>query len=161
MGLDMYLYAKQHISGFTNEDLPERYQQQAKQYAEIVNLVGAQEYGRLVELPSVSLTFKVGQWRKANAIHAWFVDNVQGGEDECKLHYVSREQLQELAELVEQVLADLTKADELLPCREGFFFGTYEYNEWYYDYLRDTRDILNQALTNVSEDCDFYYQSSW
>ena len=27
---------------------------------------------------------EVGYWRKANAIHKWFVDNVQDGNDDCK-----------------------------------------------------------------------------
>lgn len=25
-----------------------------------------------------------GYWRKANAIHRWFVDNVQHGDDDCR-----------------------------------------------------------------------------
>lgn len=30
------------------------------------------------------ITEEVGYWRKANAIHGWFVDNVQKGNDDCK-----------------------------------------------------------------------------
>ena len=43
-----------------------------------------------------SITEEVGYWRKANAIHRWFVDVVQHGEDDCKLYEVSKEQLEEL-----------------------------------------------------------------
>lgn len=35
-------------------------------------------------------------WRKANAIHKWFVDHVQDGEDDCKFYPVEVEQLLEL-----------------------------------------------------------------
>ena len=28
-------------------------------------------------------------WRKANAIHDWFVDNIQGGEDDCNAYNLS------------------------------------------------------------------------
>ena len=39
---------------------------------------------------------EVGYWRKANAIHKWFVDNVQNGEDDCGDYSVSKELLEEL-----------------------------------------------------------------
>ncbi len=35
-----------------------------------------------------------GYWRKANGIHAWFVQNVQEGEDDCKEYYVSQSKLE-------------------------------------------------------------------
>ena len=38
----------------------------------------------------------VMSWRKANHIHAWFVDNVQDGEDDCKEYHVSWDKLEEL-----------------------------------------------------------------
>jgi hypothetical protein len=109
----------------------------------------------------VQIQLKVAQWRKANAIHGWFVENVQDGEDECKKTYVGREQLEQLLDLCKQVLDDNSKAEELLPVTAGFFFGSYEYDEWYYDYVRDTANMIDAVLTNVPDDCDFYYQSSW
>ena len=39
---------------------------------------------------------EVGYWRKANAIHNWFVQNVQDGKDECQESYVDSSKLQEL-----------------------------------------------------------------
>ena len=45
----------------------------------------------------------VGYWRKANAIHNWFVNNVQGGEDDCKQYYVSIDQLEELLKVCKEV----------------------------------------------------------
>ena len=41
----------------------------------------------------------VGYWRKANAIHKWFVDNVQDGEDDCNYYEVTEEQLKELLDI--------------------------------------------------------------
>lgn len=46
----------------------------------------------------------VAYWRKANQIHRWFVENVQGGDDDCREYYVSREQLKELLTTVRTVL---------------------------------------------------------
>jgi len=48
---------------------------------------------------------ELGYWRKANAIHAWFVKNVQNGIDECQEANVTREQLTELKSLCERVIA--------------------------------------------------------
>ena len=46
----------------------------------------------------------MGQWRKANAIHKWFVKNIQKGNDNCKEYYVSKENLEDLLKLCETVL---------------------------------------------------------
>lgn len=47
----------------------------------------------------------VGYWRKANAIHKWFVDHVQGGEDDCQFHReVEREDLEELRDTCKKIL---------------------------------------------------------
>lgn len=56
------------------------------------------------------ITEEIGYWRKANAIHNWFVQNVQEGEDDCKDYYVSQEDLKKLADIVDKVL----RASELV-----------------------------------------------
>ena len=56
------------------------------------------------------ITEKVGYWRKANAIHNWFVINIQDGEDDCKEYYVTVNQLQELLDDVNKVI----EASELI-----------------------------------------------
>lgn len=50
------------------------------------------------------ITEEIAYWRKANAIHQWFVDNVQDGQDDCKEYYVSEDQLRELLSRCTQVL---------------------------------------------------------
>ena len=47
----------------------------------------------------------VGYWRKANAIHKWFVDNVQDGEDNCDYYEVTKEQLEELLDICNTIKA--------------------------------------------------------
>jgi hypothetical protein len=47
----------------------------------------------------------VGYWRKANAIHGWFVENVQDGEDDCHMHReVTADDLIQLKDLCVDVL---------------------------------------------------------
>lgn len=43
-------------------------------------------------------------WRKANAIHKWFVDNVQYGNDDCGTYGVEVEQLKELRKVCKKIL---------------------------------------------------------
>lgn len=52
-----------------------------------------------------------GYWRKANAIHNWFVQNVQNGVDDCDIYLVTREQLEQLKEACEMVLAQVQTKD--------------------------------------------------
>ena len=107
-----------------------------------------------------SMHDEVGYWRKANAIHGWFVENVQNGVDDCGEYVVSLDQLKALKGLCEAVLLNKDKAGVLLPSRQGFFFGAYGYDEWYFADIADTIKILDKALEQ-SEDVEFIYQSSW
>lgn len=63
---------------------------------------------------------EVGYWRKANAIHQWFVDQVQGGDDECRPFDVSVAQLRELLDLTNQVLAASELTDGIV--NNGYHF---------------------------------------
>lgn len=101
----------------------------------------------------------VGYWRKANHIHTWFVQNVQDGEDDCKEYYVDPGKLEQLRDLCQEVVDNPEKARELLPTASGFFFGGTEYDEYYYQDVQETIDLINGLL--AEEGGDFYYQSSW
>ena len=152
MGLDQYLYAKQYTSesSFAHPET----------FSVLKEAIGTDIKFLVKESPSISVEMKVGQWRKANAIHAYFVDNCQNGEDDCRESYVDREKLVELLDLCKQVIADHSKADELLSTQSGFFFGSTEYGEWYFQDLEDTVSILENCLS-MGDDWSFYYQSSW
>lgn len=100
-------------------------------------------------------------WRKANQIHGWFVDMYMNGVDECQIVYISWGVLQDLKDICKQVLEDRSRAEELLPTREGCFFGSYEYDENYFMDLEVTvKKIESLDLDDIS-DCDLYYQASW
>ena len=100
-------------------------------------------------------------WRKANAIHNWFVTNCQGGRDECQLTYVSREDLTKLRDLCREVLA--SKCAEKLPPTSGFFFGSTDVDDGYYADLERTASELSEILDNSDayKEWDFFYQASW
>ena len=148
MGLDMYLSAKRYLFSFNEHD---------KALADRIDAeIGLNGLGRTKEISREAM-----YWRKANAIHYWFVMNVQHGEDNCKEYYVSREQLQSLLDTLKQVDQDHSLADDLLPTAEGFFFGATDYEDWYYQDIKDTIPVLENLLSQDLDQWDFYYQSSW
>jgi len=102
---------------------------------------------------------EAGYWRKQNQIHRWFVENIQNGTDDCGEYYVSKADLETLLELCEKVKADNSLADGLLPGASGFFFGGTEYDEWYYNGIDNTIEILKEALED--ENGEYLYSSSW
>ena len=144
MGLDMYLNAKRYL--WHSED-------------EVINNITS-NFPELGEGKVKQLIAEVGYWRKANCIHKWFVDNVQEGTDDCGDYEVSNEKLKELLDLIDQILADKSQAHALLPNTAGFFFGSYEKDEWYYKDLENTVKGLERALS-LPDSYDFYYCASW
>ena len=84
--------------------------------------------------------------------------------DNCAEYYVSTESLAELRDICKQVLADPSKADELLPPQSGFFFGSTDVDEWYLDQLKYTverLDVLFELPQVKDRNIEFYYSSSW
>lgn len=123
----------------------------------------SKKYPEYSKLKPKEILFEFGYWRKANAIHNWFVENVQDGVDNCGNYYVSMEKLKDLLVLVKKVLKDKKKAEELLPTQSGFFFGETAYNEWYFEGLEYTKKMLEELFNNekLYEGLDFEYSSSW
>jgi len=156
MGLDQYLYARNYLTGGEWQD-----QEKQDAYAKIAEALDTGKFENK-EYPSISVEVKVGYWRKANQIHNWFVNNVQDGEDNCHEYYVDREQLIELLELCKTVKNGGEKvAEEELPTASGFFYGSIEIDEWYWEQIDDTIKQLERVLAEVPEGWSFAYDSSW
>ena len=111
-------------------------------------------------------------WRKANAIHKFFVDNAAHGVDDCQPVQVTLDVLKDLVDRCETILQgdvddkgaliDPTTAMELLPSQSGFFFGSTEYDDWYIEDLKETV----KALKPIVEHAELYtdpiiYEASW
>jgi hypothetical protein len=156
MGLDMYLRAKTTTA---NNDY---YQRNPEVFDEVLQSLELTPDQLDPEMLSMTISIPVIYWRKDNAIHNWFVKNAQNGEDNCAESWVSREQLQELANTCKEVLEDKELAHELLPTTEGFFFGATQYDEYYFKGLEKTQFRIEKYLRSPQfNEYDFYYQSSW
>ncbi len=157
MGLDMYLRANQYVSrwdydGNNADDNNPLFDQLVKQF-NVADAIGDTTFG------GISIDFPMGYWRKVNSVHNWFVENCGGGVDECQNMYVNRQHLEELKSLCEQVLADHSLAEELLPTSAGFFFGSTNFDEYYFKDLAYTVKVIDRCLKSKFD--YFEYQASW
>jgi len=168
MGLDMYLEGSRFISAF--RPLPE---EQALSIA-VKEGLGLPDCAK----PLSSIETEIMTWRKANAIHKWFVDNCQKGVDKCQRTEIKLVQLEELHSVLEQLLGqdghspayDVKLAAELLPPCAGFFFGSTEIDAGYWEDVETTHHRIGQWIdyikkdnqkTGVSSFWDLFYRASW
>ena len=156
MGLDMYLTGKRYMNKLFREEDEQKQTAIQQLFPELADKKG--RWGDASPVKQVEI--EAGYWRKANQIHDWFVKNVQGGEDKCRPHYVSREQLEELKALCQEVLDNRERASELLPTASGFFFGGTDYDEYYFKDLENTVKIVDDCLA-LPKEWEFEYRSSW
>lgn len=125
-------------------------------------------------------------WRKANHIHAWFVKNVQDGEDDCKRYYVSFDRLLDLKDKCKDTIklldkCDKIKARELVGIRDGkdyfidievfdvkdeelilkptsgFFFGSTLIDQYYYDETKRTYLKLKEIEKLKDQESDISF----
>ena len=157
MGLDMYLYRKEYVSTFAwTQD--EKAVKEANLHSVIANHFNVDP-----NMGGIYVDYCVAYWRKANAIHGWFVNTLAGGVDECQPIYISLDRLIELRELANSVVLTPAMAGDILPTQSGFFFGSSDIDEWYISDMKNTVDMLDKIISSVSpEDYPtFFYQASW
>ena len=206
MGLDMYLKKGIRIPKKKGSKEFKSYDELRK----INDLIANEENEEIIELYKdyvfdfgdylhwKSLTKEVVYWRKANAIHQWFVDNVQDGNDDCGYYEVSKEKLTELRDKCAEVMSVIELEDgkvsngysfkenengefekveywedgkivknpsvvaQILPTQSGFFYGSTDYNQWYYEDIKRTLAELNKVLKETDFEKEYLeYTSSW
>ena len=157
MGLDMYLEARFHLSDYHQEEKSLR--------GAVLGAMGfADEDKHCLTDNGVTVAVPVMYWRKADAIHKWFVDNCQNGEDNCRDACVSREQLTELLEtcLKLKISGSTEAASELLPSTGVSSSAAPNTTKYYWGEIADTAERLNKILENPKfANADFTYSSSW
>jgi hypothetical protein len=163
MGLDMYLYAEQWIP-FRSWDKDEKDNEKFDKLAELTKLDDLIDKGQ--GYISAYAKVQIGYWRKVNAIHKYFVDNCAGGVDNCEEMVVERKILEKLRDICEELSLskDVERAVELLPPTGGFFFGSTETDEWYFNGVEYTYNLLKKILEKIPEDdynYEFIYRASW
>lgn len=96
----MYAYKRTYVGNNYEQDVKKQ-----------VRVLPPEEEGgykgqvKLIDQSKVSeIKENIAYWRKANAIHNWFVNNVQDGVDDCKEYDFGVEQMQELVDICKTIL---------------------------------------------------------
>jgi hypothetical protein len=158
MGLDMYI----NHTNRTNHSIEEML---AIENTEKLNpdATAAAEFLPLREYEYLKGVFSIfhqgAYWRKANAVHGWFVEKVQKGTDDCGYYELTREHLEELKKDCEEVIK--TKNTKALQPQSGFFFGSTAIDEGYWADLKSTVTQINKILKMNWDTRRFFYHSSW
>ena len=164
MGLDMYLKYRKNMSGYD-------FSPESEAYKALVAEAGLNEIASGLS-PYLSMEVTAIYWRKVNAVHGWFVNELAGGEDHCQEIHVTREKLEELRNLCFEALSvpagsSLQEhAPTVLPPTPGFFFGSEEIDEYYIEDLKYTMTEIDRVLAQLPNDGEgwdwsLYYQASW
>ena len=158
MGLDMYINYTNRTNHSIEEmlaiDNTEKLNPDTAAAAEFLPL---REYQFLKD--AFSIFHQGAYWRKANAVHAWFVDNVQKGVDDCGYYDVTTEDLEKLKSICQQAIK--SKKTDMLQPRSGFFFGSTTVDEYYWDDLKSTVKQIDTLLKMDWSKHRFFYHSSW
>jgi hypothetical protein len=164
MGLDMYLYAVPKIQQMSYLEILETdriLNRPKKEHQDLSQIpephIECKELGQSYP----SLVIELAYWQKANQIHNWFVNNVQNGQDDCLPYEVSREHILQLYKCCQEVLCK-HNGSQVLPTKSGFYFGSIEYDRFYYMDVEQTKNIAADIL----EKYDFgtyqlIYNSNW
>jgi hypothetical protein len=157
----MYLSARRYVG---RNDYSDRQNVKVSSDFNIMVDLAPEGLTKYSDFGGISVSYPIGYWRKANAIHGWFVNELASGVDECQDIYVPREKLVELRDLCKSAVSQPAMAGEILPPVQGFFFGGYEIDEYYIQDLSDTVKMIDHILSIVPEDnweWEFVYRASW
>jgi hypothetical protein len=157
MGLDMYLDKKLRISEYD-------YDQNDKTLVDkVLKLIEVEDKSE--NYKHITISVPAIYWRKSNQIHRWFVDNCQGGVDDCREVEVEVKQLENL---LNEIQDQLNHKDKItLKPQGGFFFGNTEIDEWYWADLERSKEGLKREIDFQHKEqekkryWEFTYQSSW
>lgn len=104
----------------------------------------------------------IGYFRKVNFLVKYFEDLGFDVENQTPFA-VSKEDIEVLLSRCKQVLKNHDLAEELLPTMEGFFFGSTDYDEAYFDDVKRVRDYIKNDLLpkfdELKEDETIYFET--
>lgn len=173
MGLDQYLRAEISLPDYDrlcDERKTPRNQELSKLRETALNVLGPKPtdevvFGTFGVPASVSIRLNVAYWRKSNQIHAWFdrlsMANHEKHLENCEDLGVQLDDLKQLVSTCQEVLDDHDKAGELLPTEGGFFYGSTEYNDCYFNNLKQTVRMLQPFIDIADDRWVFSYHGWW
>jgi hypothetical protein len=93
-------------------------------------------------------------FRKVNFLVGFFENYFDKEIENCENFKITKKSVEELKTRCEKVLANHKLAEELLPTREGFFFGSLNYDEYYFEDVAQVLDTCKEVLLPEFEDLE-------
>ena len=90
----------------------------------------------------------IGYFRKVNFLVKFF-----DYEENCEDKEITIEEVTDLLERCKEILKHNSKkkAEALLPTQSGFFFGSTDYDEWYFSDVKEVRDWCKGIIASVKD----------
>ena len=89
---------------------------------------------------------RIGYFRKVNFLIPFFESQLGCEIENLRKIKIDKEDAEELLRRCSAVLDDHSRAKELLPTQEGFFFGNTDYNDYYFEDVESVRDYVKDTL---------------
>ena len=160
----MYFYArKTTYKSFSKWDKPDRADE--TNYPEDLKTFSDYIYDRNFRSVEIETRYQIGYFRKFNALHSYIVKTFANGTDNCQDIILYKEDVEQIKKVLDEVLnahQQVEKAKELLPTQSGFFFGGTDYDEFYFEDVKDAADLMQSFLDNFDFDkYQLIYEASW
>lgn len=158
MGLDITFYkAKRSKDNETNERLEEIRKALAAEYLKSIDERNSKLINELEdEKEKINPWNEVAYFRKVNFLIPFF-----GYEENCSNIEIDKYQVEDLIEACKEVLANHDKASFLLPTQAGFFFGSTDYDDWYFDDVQNVKEKFEEILADFDRDEDILLMHCW
>ena len=158
MGLDITFYkAKRLKDNETKERLEEIRKELDAEYLKSIDERNSKLINELEdEKEKINPWNEVAYFRKVNFLIPFF-----GYEENCSNIEIDKYQVEDLIEACKEVLANHDKASFLLPTQEGFFFGSTDYDDWYFDDVQNVKEKFEEILADFDRDEDILLMHCW
>lgn len=158
MGLDINFYkAKRSKDNETKERLEEIRKALAAEYLKSIDERNSKLIKELEdEKEKINPWKEVAYFRKVNFLIPFF-----GYEENCSNIEIDKYQVEDLIEACKEVLANHDKASFLLPTQTGFFFGSTDYDDWYFDDVQNAKEKFEEILADFDRDEDILLMHCW
>ena len=100
-------------------------------------------------------TKEIGYFRKVNFLIPFFESQLGCEIENLRKIKIDKEDAEELLRRCSAVLDDHSRAKELLPTQEGFFFGSTDYDDYYFEDVESVRDYVKDTLLPEFDKLDF------
>jgi hypothetical protein len=97
-------------------------------------------------------------YRKVNFLYAYFADRLEN--EQC---LVTRHDVEDIIDRANKVLLahDDSVSMELLPTQCGFFFGSTDYDDWYFADVKDCLTQMKKLNKSLNQDDLVMWEFSW